>query len=154
MNMSLIEVAELVAVVTMHPAVAVDVAFAVFVTVRIAEPVPPPTVRFPDNTVELADAFLIVSPLRSWNEEAPKTPTTVEEACDMKPPVSVERLVTPSVVENAPDVPLNAPFMVSAPAAVVVAFPPTHKGPPMVADWVVEAFTNVLTPVADSVPSV
>ena len=48
---SFICVAELVAVVTTHPTVAVEVAFAVFVTVRVAEPVPPPTVKLPDNTV-------------------------------------------------------------------------------------------------------
>ena len=65
LNMSRIEVAELVAVVTMQPTVAVEVALAVFVTVRVAEPVPPPTVKLPDNAVELAEAFLRVSPLRS-----------------------------------------------------------------------------------------
>ena len=64
---SFILVAELVAVVTTHPAVTVEVAFAVLVTVRVAEPVPPPTVRLPDSAVELADAFLMVSPERSVN---------------------------------------------------------------------------------------
>lgn len=60
-------VAELVAVVTTHPTVAVEVALAVFVTVRVAEPVPAPTVKLPDSTVELAVAFLMVSPALSVN---------------------------------------------------------------------------------------
>ncbi len=67
MKRSLIAVAELVAVVTIHPAVAVEVAFAVLVTVRVAEPVPPPTVKLPETAVELAEAFLMVSPERSVN---------------------------------------------------------------------------------------
>lgn len=105
--MSLIEVAELVAVVTTHPAVTVEVALAVFVTVRVAEPVPPPTVKLPDNAVELADAFLMVSPERSVN--------WVVDA----PPRKVARPVIPSVEENVPVVPVNPPVVCNAPDMTV-----------------------------------
>jgi len=133
-------VAELVAVVMTHPTVTVDVAFAVFVTVRVAEPVPPPTVKLPDNAVELAEAFLMVSPLRSVNCVVDAPPRNVARPVTPSVPVSVEFPTTLRLLCNE-----------RAPAAVVVAFPPTHKGPPMVADWVVEELVNVLTPVTPSV---
>lgn len=113
LNMSLMAVAELVAVVTTHPAVTVEVALAVFVTVRVAEPVPPPTVKFPDSAVELAAAFLIVSPERSVNWVV------------LAPPRKVARPVTLSVELNAPVVPetptdeLNAPVVFNAPEITV-----------------------------------
>lgn len=143
LKMSRMDVSELVAVVTMHPAVAVEVALAVFVTVRVAEPVPPPTVKLPDNSVELADAFLIVSPERSRREEALKVPTTVDEASDKKPPVSVERPVTlkaATAVDEACD----------TKPAVSVERPVTSSVPPVetlvlivVAAWAIPALMKI-----------
>lgn len=51
LNISLIDVAELVAVVTTHPALTVDVAAVLF-----------PRVKLLDSTVVLAAVFLMVSP--------------------------------------------------------------------------------------------
>jgi len=95
------DVAELVAVVTTQPTVAVEVALAVFVTVRVAEPVPPPTVKLPDIAVELAEAFLMVSPLSRVS------------CVVVAPPRNVASPVTESVVESDPDVPTKAPKRVS-----------------------------------------
>ncbi len=55
-------VAELVAVVTTHPAVAVEVELAKLGTARGAPAAPPPTVKPPDKSVELAAACIMRSP--------------------------------------------------------------------------------------------
>src|SRR3989338_4643918 len=68
--------------------------------------------------------------------------------------VNVLTPVTLSVVDKVPDVQLNAPLSVKAPAGGVGAFPPPPKAPPLVAALVVEALVNVLTPVTESVPAV
>jgi len=66
-KLSLTLVAELVAFDWTHPTEIVDVELALFVTVSVAPVVPAPTVKPPDNTVELAVAFLRVSPDRRVN---------------------------------------------------------------------------------------
>ena len=83
MKMSFIFVAELVAVVTTHAAVSVEVAACAFKRVRLAL-----AVTLPDIAVVLAVAFLMVSPARSvtWVVVAP--------------PLSVATPVTPSVEVN------------------------------------------------------
>ena len=121
MNISLIDVSELVAVVTIHPTVAVEVAFALLVTVRVADPVPPPTVKLPDNAVELADAFLMVSLLGKVI-----TPAALMVVDAVAP--KVETPMTPSVPFTV------APGVTSRPAAeiVVLAVAPkveTHVAP-------------------------
>ena len=93
-------VSELVAVVTRHPIVAVEVADA-FVTVTL-----PVVVSAPEITVELAEVFLIVSPERrvSW--------------VVLAPPRNVARPVTLRVLES-----VVAPATVSAPDPVVLISP-------------------------------
>ena len=83
LKISFIFVAELVAVVTTHAAVTVEVAACAFKSVRFAS-----AVTLPDIAVVLADEFLMVSPALSVN--------WVVDA----PPRNVARPVTPTVLER------------------------------------------------------
>jgi hypothetical protein len=58
-----------------------------------------------------------------------------------------------AVVEASVAAPVTSRVLCSerAPAAVVVALPFIHKGPPIVADWVVDELDIVVTPVTPSV---
>ena len=123
MKRSRIDVAELVAVVTTHPTVAVDVAAGLV------------TVKGPLNVS--APAAVVVAFPPTHRGPPMVADCVVEELTNVLTPVTL------SVLSN-----------VRAPAAVVVACPPTQRGPPMVADCVVEELTNVLTPVTESVPPV
>lgn len=159
MNISLIEVSELVAVVTMHPTVAVDVAFAVFVTVRVAEPVPPPTVKLPDSAVELADAFLMVSPERSlsWVVLAPPRSRASALAGVVSTPAAeiVVLAVAPKVATPmALIVPLKSPLgEVSTPAVemVVLAVAPKVARPIALSVPFTSALGAVSTPAVEMV---
>jgi hypothetical protein len=172
LNMSFIGVAVLVAVVTTHPTVIVDVAVATAVpdeTVRVDPVTPlPPTVKFPVISVVLAAVFLMVSPLRSVSWVV------------LAPPRNVARPVMPSVVENVPEVPVKPPVVCSAPdmtvelaeaflivsllpsVSWVVLAPPRNRATvpagvvnvPLTAIVVLALPPKVETPVAPSVPLV
>ena len=120
----------LVAVVTTHPTVTVDVAVVAVVpleTVRLAPVAPgPPTVMDPDNTVELAVAFLIVSPALRVNcvVDAPPRNTAVALDGVVSTP-AVEMVVLAVAPKVAIPIAFNAPFTsalgaVSTPAVEIV----------------------------------
>lgn len=161
--MSFIFVAELVAVVTTHAAVIVDVAAWAFPSVRFAS-----AVTLPDIAVVLAEAFLIVSPALSVN------------CVVLAPPRNVARPVTPTVLDrvaapetvskslvNLPDrtVVLAAAFLMVSPERRVnwvVLAPPRNRATaldgvvstPATEIVVLAVPPKVETPVAPSVPLV
>lgn len=140
--MSFIFVAELVAVVTTHAAVSVDVAACAFKSVTFAS-----AVTLPDIAVVLADAFLIVSPFKNvnWVVDAPPRnvarPVTESVLGILTTPAAliVVDAVAPKVeTPMTPSVPFTvAPGVTSKPAAEIVVLAVAPK---------------VETPVAPSVP--
>ena len=159
MNISLIDVAELVAVVTTHPTVAVEVALAVFVTVRVAEPVPPPTVKLPDNAVELADAFLMVSPALSLSCVVLAPPRNSASAlAGVVSTPAVEIVVLAVAPKVARPIALSVPFtsalgVVRAPAVeiVVLAVAPKVARPIALSVPFTSALGAVRTPAVEMV---
>ncbi len=117
MNCRRIFVAELVAVVTTHAAVTVEVAACAFKSVRFAS-----AVTLPDIAVVLADEFLMVSPALSVNWVVlapPRNRATALAGVVSTPATEIVVLAVPPKVETpvAPSVPLVKIFRLMVVAA-------------------------------------